>query len=200
MPSPISIVCASGARDVPTVWRGRALAIHRPPTRDGGVSSAPKLWAVTHAASGLSAGLIRARKTDAVALARAWDDAFAGLDVAARGRWPLAQQWRDALQAVAASGVAIPPAPDAIDPDPVDVDGDALPLAIDLARSVGMRCRVAGHADARRPEILWRGQWWAAPSDAALQAWTVDSTCETPDGRTVEPDAPDAWLRLLHLV
>jgi len=197
--SSISIACASGARDVPTVWVGRALAIHRPPTRDGGVSRAPKLWAVTHAVSGLSAGLIRARKSDAIALARAWDDAFAGLSVAARGRWPLAPQWRAALRAVAASGVAIPPNNDAIDPEP-SADNDGLPLSLGFARSAGMRCRVAGHADARRPEIMWRGRWWPAPTDADLERWTLDSVCETPDGRTLEPDAPDSWLRLLRIV
>jgi hypothetical protein len=38
------------------------------------------------------------------------------------------------------------------------------------------------------------------PTMAELEHWTLDSVCETPDGRTVEPDAPDAWLRLLALV
>ena len=198
----LSIACASGARVIPAAWIGRALAVHRPPTRDGGVSRSPRLWAVSHAASGLSAGLVRARKADAIALARAWDDAFADPDlIGLRSRWPLASQWGDAIRAAGQTGMIFPPNPDAVDPIPAaDNDGDALPLSVDFARSSGMRCRVAGHAGARRPEIMWRGDWWPAPTDADLDRWTLDSVCESPDGRTVEPDAPDSWLRLLRLV
>jgi len=146
--------------------------------------------------------LVRARKADAIALARAWDDAFADPDlIGLRSCWPLASQWRDAITAAGQTGVIFPPNPDAVDPIPAaDDDSDALPLSLDFARSSGMRCRVAGHAGARRPEIMWRGDWWPAPTDADLDRWTLDSVCESPDGRTVEPDAPDSWLRLLRLV
>ena len=46
-----------------------------------------------------------------------------------------------------------------------------------------------------------QGHFWAVvPSTDALMEWTMDSVCETPDGREVEPDADDSWLRLLGLV
>ena len=48
---------------------------------------------------------------------------------------------------------------------------------------------------------LWfRGVWYVVPSVAECMAWSLDGVCETPDGRTVEPDAPDAWLSLLGVV
>jgi hypothetical protein len=28
----------------------------------------------------------------------------------------------------------------------------------------------------------------------------MDSCCETPDGRTVEPDHPESWLSILNLI
>jgi hypothetical protein len=36
---------------------------------------------------------------------------------------------------------------------------------------------------------------WQETVRAIRQPWTI-----TPDGRTVEPDAPDSWLRILGLV
>jgi len=133
MPSlSVSIACASGARVIPAAWIGRALAVHRPPTRGGGISRAPRLWIVSHAASGLSAGLVRARKSDAIALARVWDDAFADPEIMRSGsRWPLASQWGAAITAAGQTGVIFPPNPDAVDPIPAaDDDGDALPLSL----------------------------------------------------------------------
>jgi hypothetical protein len=45
-----------------------------------------------------------------------------------------------------------------------------------------------------------KGEWVPVPSTDALMEWSFDSVCETPDGRSVEPDHPDSWLRLLGLV
>jgi hypothetical protein len=33
-----------------------------------------------------------------------------------------------------------------------------------------------------------------------LEAWVLDSVCETPEGDIVEPDHPDSWLSLLRLI
>ena len=52
--------------------------------------------------------------------------------------------------------------------------------------------------------LLWmidgKLTWVPVPSIDALMEWTMDSVCPTPDGRSVEPDDPDSWLRLLGLV
>ena len=42
--------------------------------------------------------------------------------------------------------------------------------------------------------------WIPLPSMDAMAEWTMDSVCPTPDGRILEPDHPDSWLRLLGLV
>lgn len=48
---------------------------------------------------------------------------------------------------------------------------------------------------------LWfNGAWHDVPTIAECMAWSLDGVCETPDGRMVEPDAPDAWLSLLGVV
>ena len=45
-----------------------------------------------------------------------------------------------------------------------------------------------------------RPGWIPLPSIGALMEWTMDSVCPTPDGRILEPDHPDSWLRILGLV
>lgn len=48
---------------------------------------------------------------------------------------------------------------------------------------------------------LWfRGVWYDVPTIDDLMGWSFDGVCETPDGRMVECDAPDAWLSLLGVV
>ena len=48
---------------------------------------------------------------------------------------------------------------------------------------------------------LWfNGRWFPVPTTGDLMAWSFDGVCETPDGSTVEPDAPTAWLSLLGVV
>ena len=49
-------------------------------------------------------------------------------------------------------------------------------------------------------KLRFRRKWWPVPTMDDVQRWTLDSVCETPDGRMVEPDAPDSWLSLLGLV
>lgn len=49
-------------------------------------------------------------------------------------------------------------------------------------------------------KLRFRRKWHTIPAMDQIQRWTLDSVCETPDGRTVEHDAPDSWLHLLGLV
>ena len=48
--------------------------------------------------------------------------------------------------------------------------------------------------------ITYKGEVYDTPSLDELEEWVFDSVCETPDGRTVEPDHPDSWLCLLGLI
>ena len=48
--------------------------------------------------------------------------------------------------------------------------------------------------------IVFMGERYATPSMDELTEWVYDSMCETPDGRTVEPDHPESWLSLLNLI
>jgi hypothetical protein len=49
-------------------------------------------------------------------------------------------------------------------------------------------------------KLRWRSKWWEVPTMEQVEAWTLDSVCETPAGDMIEPDADGSWLRLLHLV
>ena len=49
-------------------------------------------------------------------------------------------------------------------------------------------------------KLRFNRKWHLVPTMDDVQRWTLDSVCETPDGRMVEPDAPDSWLSLLGLV
>ena len=49
-------------------------------------------------------------------------------------------------------------------------------------------------------KLRWRSKWWEIPTMEQVQAWTLDSVCETPAGDIIEPDADGSWLRLLNLV
>jgi hypothetical protein len=51
-----------------------------------------------------------------------------------------------------------------------------------------------------RLKLRWNSRWWEVPTMEQVQAWTLDSVCETPAGDIIEPDADGSWLRLLNLV
>ena len=51
-----------------------------------------------------------------------------------------------------------------------------------------------------RLKMRWNSKWWEIPSMEQVEAWTLDSVCETPAGDIIEPDADGSWLRLLNLV
>jgi hypothetical protein len=48
--------------------------------------------------------------------------------------------------------------------------------------------------------LTWHGQDYPVPEMDQLEAWVLDSVCETPEGDIVEPDHPDSWLSLLRLI
>ena len=78
-------------------------------------------------------------------------------------------------------------------------------LRDDRGRPVKMTGDIAAFKNPANPLLpilrLWfRDRWFDVPSMAEFHVWTFDSCCETPDGRTVEPDAEDSWLRLCGLV
>lgn len=49
-------------------------------------------------------------------------------------------------------------------------------------------------------KLRWDSKWWEVPTMEQVEAWTLDSVCETPAGDIIEPDADGSWLRLLNLV
>jgi hypothetical protein len=49
-------------------------------------------------------------------------------------------------------------------------------------------------------KLRWNSKWWEVPTMEQVEAWTLDSVCETPNGDMIEPDADGSWLRLLKLV
>lgn len=172
--------------DVAPVWRGRSLVVHPPVTGDGIVATRG-VWSITHYPSGLGAAVrLPISKQNAIALARAWDARFCELTAAADARdWPHREAFCAEVARLKAPWQSIDRIP----------SSENLWTSLSLAISRRLSVR-AGDS----PAIRWRGQWWDAPTDEQLDGWTIDSVCETPDGRTVEPDAPDSWLRILGLV
>ena len=138
MPDNLTILCTTSARDIPTVWRGAALAVHRP-IINGELSSLPKDWAITHAASGLAAcRRFSGSKSAAVALARQWDDAFSAIPAnGAVADWPHVKKWMNDL-AIAQCGTSQTTGP--VNRSPMDeLEAATTPAAIQtaVARAMG---------------------------------------------------------------
>jgi hypothetical protein len=170
--------------DVTPVWCGRFVAV-TPPAGADGAKPQRGCWTLTHLVTGMAAASrLPMSKRDAIALARAWDERIGLIDPAATRSWPHCDEWSAVIRGIRD--------PWTVGTDPAD-EGTATALGLAIGR--GLSVRGGGAAT-----IRWRRQWWPAPTDAELQAWTLDSVCETPDGRTVEPDAPDSWLHILGLV
>jgi len=191
MPTPITVQVHTRDHGATTmelipVWRGRSLAVHPPVTGDG-IVVARGVWTITHHPSGLGAAVrLPISKQNAIALARAWDDRFCELNEPADARgWPHREAFCAEVARLKSPWQSIARVPSEEN------------LWTSLSLAIGRRLSVRSGDS---PSIRWRGQWWDAPTDADLDAWTLDSCCETPDGRTVEPDAPDSWLRILGLV
>lgn len=209
----LTVQTGNGPREVATVWRGQVLAVHRPVVSDG-KQPAPKRWAITHTPSGLAmAGTIATTKAEAVALAKLWDTAAGEINPSNPRGWRYLETWRLDVATVEHRRIAelmgpvLPDHPTASD------------VAAAVAAAVGATFEPATEAEAAEPwpaaetvaadrlrngpqgpEMRWRGQWWPVPSVGEVEGWLFDSTAETPDGRTVEPDHPEAWPYLLGLI
>jgi hypothetical protein len=213
MPATITIQCRDQSRSVPAVWIGENLAVHRPLVK-GAPSKAARHWAITHTASGLAAcSSFDGPKSAAVNLAKLWDKAFGTMDASNARAWPYCQTWVADVRLAQWHGTEQPNGP--VLPDhPTSAD-----VAAAVAAAVGATYEpVTGDdsaapfdpsesfpADRIRtvdgwPEVQWRGQWWPVPTLGEVESMAFDSVAESPDGRTVEPDAPDAWPRLLGIV
>lgn len=185
----LSIQTRTGSAQVAPVWRGDTLAVH-PPYRADGSAPTRGQWVITHTGSGLSAGTFCGAQRDAIKLARLWDDAFAAVTASNVQTWHLRAQWCALIKRERALHAPLH------GPEPSPNVHPARPEAVRFALDAGRRVRcVAGIW-----QTFWRGDWRQLPTLEDLQLWTFDSCCETPDGRTVEPDAPDSWLRILGLV
>lgn len=213
MPAIIEIQTGSGPVKVPTVWAGQHLAVHRPWGK-GGLSKEPRHWAITHRGLGLSACLsFDGPKARAVELARLWDDAFSYItDRGTAIGWPFAQTWAHDL-AVAQRGTSEIHGP--ILPDHPSYQDVAAAISAAVGGSYAAptdeeageqfdpreTCRAENvRSGADGFELLWRGRWWPVPTVGEVEEWCLDSVAETPDGRTVEPDARDSWPSLLGLI
>lgn len=188
----IPVATSRGSVDVELHWQGAALAVHKPVLKDG-IKPKRGHWSITHIASGHSVGTFEGPARSAVKLASLWDHAFSELDPQVSRSWPLARQWVAQLrkqQPIAGPDPALA-AP------PTKPENDGLPASIHLAKSARRRYRQDEHGTW---QIQWRGTWWNAPTDPELDFWTIDSICESPDGRSLEPDHPESWLSILRLV
>jgi hypothetical protein len=185
----LTIQTKAGPATVETVWAGRSLAVHRPHKTDGSAPARGQ-WTISHAPSGFSAGTFHGPKTDAIRLARLWDTTFETVTPEGVRAWQLRDQWAALIRR------DVPIHAPLHGPTPSPNAHTARPETVRIALNAGRRVRnVAGLW-----QTFWRGDWWTLPTMAELEWFTFDSVCETPDGRTVEPDNPESWLSILALV
>ena len=218
----------TGPREVPAKWAGQWLAVHRPVRRKG-LSSEPALWTLTLLPLGLSGGELAAPLPAVVAFARLWDTPAARWDDVNTAGDATAWQWRDRFRddvarvrsgrpalgpraltplerlesagTVAEVSAAVAAAMGAPSLTP-DEEGDPFPVA-EVMPADRVRAGILPGGDTPQggwPWIRWRGRWWPVPTVGEAHAMALDSVAETPDGRTVEPDAPDSWPRILGLI
>jgi len=219
----------TGQRQIPTKWAGRWLAVHRPVRRDG-LSKTPGLWAVTLQPLGLSAGEIAAPLAAVLALAKLWDTPDARWDDVATAKdastWQWRKRWLDEINRAVHGRPAI--GPRELTPfEALDSAGSAAEVAAAVAAAMGAPTLTADEEsepfpvadalpadrvkmgqnwpgcltpDGGWPMVRWRGQWWPAPTVGDVHSWCLDSVAETPDGREVEPDSPEAWPHILGLI
>ena len=230
MPSPVITVqtATTGPREVPTKWAGQWLAVHRPVRRDG-LSTEPGLWTVTLRPLGLAGGELAAPLPAVLAMAKLWDTPAARWDDVAEAGDASAWQWRDRFRddhRRVQSGRP-PLGPRELTPaELINSAGTASEVAAAVAAAMGAPSLTAEEeaepfpvadafpADRIRagilpggdtpeggwPWIRWAGRWWPVPTVGEVHAMALDSVAETPDGRTVETDAPGSWPRLLGVV
>jgi hypothetical protein len=223
----VNVRTTEGSLTVPAAWIGHHLAVHRPidSKQPDNLSKLPRWWRISHISTGYAAGPgIDAAQRDVIALAKLWDRAFASITAAGDATgWKWRDRWADDLSRIIHGKPLIGPR-DLTPLEELESAGTAAAVenavrramgyesatdteaaqpfpahetvAADLLRTgegwPGMDCPPEGW-----PQMFWRGQWWPVPTFGEVESWALDSVSETPDGRTVEPDAPDSWTRLL---
>lgn len=211
-PAPtLTITTTSGQREIPAIWRGRNIAVHARFAK-GTLSPLRGSYGITHLVTGYSCGAFQCSKVRVLKLARLWDVRFGDITAAGAARsWryrdTYAADVRRVLAGEAPEGPLLPDHPTSGDVAAAissAIGGDYAPSAPeDAAAQYPAHETVA--ASLLRPgadgvEMFWRGKWWPVPSFSDVETWCFDSVAETPDGRTVEADAPDAWPRLLGVM
>lgn len=211
-PAPtLTIATTKGQREIPAIWRGRNIAVHAR-FANGTLSPLRGQYGITHLATGYSCGAFQCSKARVLKLARLWDARFGDLTVAGaerswRYRYTYTADVRRVLDGEAPEGPVLPDHPTSGDVAAAissAIGGNYAPAAPDdAAAQYPAHETVAAsllRTGADGAELLWRGRWWPVPTLGEVEAWCLDSVAETPDGRTVEPDAPDAWPRLLGVM
>lgn len=191
---------ATGRLQIPALWVGKNTALHCPVSvKNGGTKATRGTYALTHLESGLSFGTLNTNQQQAKKIARAWDDRCGSIDPKNARTWEHREAWGQVLSSFNEAWKRTHIATTTKVREQwgtTKSNVGSQDLAMLLAAKAGLAIDQAG----RSKKIQWRGKFWTAPSEAELDYWTFDSVCETPDGRTVEPDAPDSWLRILGLV
>jgi len=191
---------SDGRMPVDPIWQGQHTFLHKP--IDGGTGQPKQVkatYVLTHADSGLSFGTLNTNQQQARKIAKAWDDRCGLIDPKNAKEWEHRAAWGEVLRNLNQSWTRTHMATTAKVREQwgqTKSNVSSQDLALLLAAKAGLAIDQAG----RSKKIRWRGKFWTAPSEAELNAWTFDSVCETPDGRTVEPDHPESWLRILKLV
>jgi hypothetical protein len=221
MTKTVKVLTASGSREIPAVWVGAHLAVHRPLKSDtaSGLSEQSRWWAVTHAPTGYSAsGGIDATQREVISLAKQWDEAFSAVTAAGDAKtWKLRERWADDLRRIKTGKRVL--GPREITPlERLESAGTYAEVSSAVRAAFGYTEATPDEAaepfpahetmaaDRIRPgedawpDVFWRGKWWPVPTLSEVESWALDSLAETPDGRTVEPDHPEAWPRILGVI
>jgi hypothetical protein len=180
----IEIAIKDGTATVRPRWVGQHLAV-TPPLKDGAEKACRGQWVITHTPTGFSCATLLCSLKKATEVAKNWDARFGLIQTPGDVQeWPHKRAWGNLVTSVNCPrqnwGI-------------VDESDD---IAAVRAAEIGRPIDQAGNV--RR--MQWRGKWWQLPTDTELELWVMDSVCETPDGRTVEPDHPESWLSILNLI
>ena len=170
----------------PAAWLGQYIAVTPPPGKDYSFETVRGCWTITHRGCGFALAYLNCSLKTALKLAKQWDQRAGSIDPLNSKAWQYCQQWGAAVKAINLPNIE----------GRARFAHNSTDAAAVLAAERGLSIDQAGG----HKRILWRGKYWPAPTDAELELWTLDSVCETPDGRMVEPDNSESWLTILGLV
>lgn len=200
----VQIATRQGIYTIHALWVGQNLAVHYRPTVIDGVyvaSDDPGEYHITHKPTSRLMAKLRWKLPKVLDFAAAWDQAAGEISEDAQ-RWRYAKTF--VLQRDGIDKPLGPVLPD--QPTPADVaaaitgqpvssgENDDEPYPVDEIH--GYRTRLRDDW----PQLQWRGAWYNLPTMGDVERWVYDSVCESPDGDTVEPDAPESWLAILGLM